>query len=164
MIMGRKNELLCSKCRKRVSYKIFKRPVKVKIKDMELEYEEYYGICDNCKSELFVPGVTDQNEERIEELYRKRKNLITISEIKKILNKYNIEKRPLSKLLGMGELTITRYMDGQLPSKKYSDYLYEILNDEQKMKSIVKKNHTIVSNKTIYLSLIHIYFKYYFYS
>ena len=91
MIMGRKNELLCSKCRKRVSYKIFKRPVKVKIKDMELEYEEYYGICDNCKSELFVPGVTDQNEERIEELYRKRKNLITISEIKKILNKYNIE-------------------------------------------------------------------------
>ena len=56
MIMGRKNELLCSKCRKRVSYKIFKRPVKVKIKDMELEYEEYYGICDNCKSELFVPG------------------------------------------------------------------------------------------------------------
>ena len=79
---------------------------------------------DNCKSELFVPGVTDQNEERIEELYRKRKNLITISEIKKILNKYNIEKRPLSKLLGMGELTITRYMDGQLPSKKYSDYLY----------------------------------------
>lgn len=37
MIMGRKNELLCSKCRKRVSYKIFKRPVKVKIKDMELE-------------------------------------------------------------------------------------------------------------------------------
>ena len=150
MIMGRKNELLCSKCRKRVSYKIFKRPVKVQIKEMELEYEEYYGICDNCKSELFVPGVTDQNEERIEELYRKRKNLITISEIKKILNKYNIEKRPLSKLLGMGELTITRYMDGQLPSKKYSDYLYEILNDEQKMKSIVKKNHTIVSNKTIY--------------
>ena len=48
------------------------------------------------------------------------------------------------------KLTITRYMDGQLPSKKYSDYLYEILNDEQKMKSIVKKNHTIVSNKTIY--------------
>lgn len=50
MIMGRKNELLCSKCRKRVSYKIFKRPVKVKIKDMELEYEEYYGICDNCST------------------------------------------------------------------------------------------------------------------
>ena len=149
MIMG-SNELLCSKCRRRVSYKIFKHPAKVKIKDMELEYEEYYGICDNCKSELFVPGVTDQNEERIEELYRKRKNLITIPEINKILNKYNVEKRPLSKLLGMGELTITRYLDGQLPSKKYSDYLYEILNDEQKMKNIVEKNHDLVSDKTIY--------------
>ena len=77
--------------------------LKVKIKDMELEYEEYYGICDNCKSELFVPGVTDQNEERIEELYRKRKNLITISEIKKILNKYNIEKRKLYRNITPGQ-------------------------------------------------------------
>ena len=31
----------------------------------------------------------------------------------------DIEKRPLSKLLGFGELTITRYLDGQLPSVKY---------------------------------------------
>lgn len=31
----------------------------------------------------------------------------------------DIEKRHLSKLLGVGELTITRYLDGQLPSVKY---------------------------------------------
>ena len=56
-------ELLCSKCRKRVLYHIFRHPAKTVIKD--------------------------------------------------------IEKRPLSKLLGFGELTITRYLDGQLPSVKY---------------------------------------------
>lgn len=134
-----KKELLCSKCRKRVSYQILKRPAKVMIKDVEIKYEEYYGVCDECKAELYVPGLDDQNEEKIEETYRKEKELITISEIKSILEKYNIEKRPLSKLLGFGELTITRYLDGQLPSKRYSDILCEILHDEQKMKVIAKK-------------------------
>ena len=51
--------------------------------------------------------------ETIEHFNRDSKDLV------KILEKYNIEKRPLSKLLGFGELTITRYLDGQLPSVKY---------------------------------------------
>ena len=44
MSVGKK-ELLCSNCRKRVSYHIFKRPAKTIIKDIEIKYEEYYGIC-----------------------------------------------------------------------------------------------------------------------
>ena len=101
---------------------------------MEIKYEEYYGICDECKSEIFIPGLDDRNEDAIEEEFRKKKELITIPDIKKILEKYNIEKRPLSKLLWFGELTITRYLDGQLPSVKYSNILFQVLRDEQKMK------------------------------
>ena len=140
-----KKELLCSKCRKRVSYHIFKQPAKALIKDIEIEYEEYYGICDECQSEIYVPGLDDRNEEIIEEVFREKKKLISISNIKKILEKYNVEKRPLSKLLGFGELTITRYIDGQLPSAKYSDILYEVLKDEQKMKEYVEANKDKVS-------------------
>ncbi len=144
-----KRELLCSKCRKRVSYHIFKRPAKAIIKDYEVEYEEFYGVCDECKEELFVPGLDDRNEEEIENKYRKDKDLITVSEVKQILEKYNIDKRPLSKLLGFGELTITRYIDGQLPSKKYSDILKEILLNEQAMKKIVEENQSEVSDVAI---------------
>ena len=144
-----KKELLCSECRKRVSYHIYKRPAKTIIKDLEIEYEEFYGVCDECKMEIYVPGLDDQNEEIAEMAYRKEKDLISISEIKKILQKYNIEKRPLSKLLGFGELTITRYIDGQLPSKRYSEALYEILRNEQKMKEYVEKNKETVSEIAI---------------
>ncbi len=143
-----KKELLCSKCRKRVSYQILKRPAKAFIKDLEIEYEEYYGICDECGEELYIPGIDDQNEAKIEQIFREKKGLITIPEIMMILEKYNIEKRPLSKLLGFGELTITRYIDGQLPSKKYSDILYGILMDEQKMKKIALENKEAVSTLT----------------
>lgn len=148
-----KKELLCGKCRKRVSYHIFKRHAKTIIKDIEIEYEEFYGVCDECKTEIFVPGLDDRNEEIIEEEFRKKKNLITISDIKKILEKYNVEKRPLSKLLGFGELTITRYIDGQLPSVKYSDILFSVLKDEKIMKEYVEANKdevsTVAFNKVI---------------
>ena len=139
-----KKELLCSKCRKRVLYHIFKRPAKRIIKGLEIEYEEYYGICDECKSEIYVPGLDDKNEDNVEKIFREKKNLITIPEIKLILEKYNIEKRPLSKLLGLGELTITRYIDGQLPSKKYSDLLFDVLNDEHKMKKLAEEKQGLV--------------------
>ena len=48
MSVGKK-ELLCSNCRKRVSYHIFKRPAKTIIKAIEIKYEEYYGMSVNQK-------------------------------------------------------------------------------------------------------------------
>lgn len=144
-----KKELLCSKCRKRVSYHVYTRPAKAIIKDLEINYEEYYGICDECKEEIYIPGFEDRNVEMIETAYREEKGLITIPEIKEILEKYNIEKRPLSKLLGFGELTITRYLDGQLPSKKYSNILFEVLYDEQYLKGCVDKNKDVIAEATI---------------
>ncbi len=142
------NELLCSKCRKRVSYHVCTRPATALIKDLEIEYEESYGICDECKAELYVPGIDDKNEELIDVEYRRRKGLASISLITALLKKYNIEKRPMSKLLGLGELTITRYIDGQLPSKRYSDILIDVFNNEQRMKMYAEKNKEAVSEGT----------------
>ena len=45
-----KKELLCGKCRKRVSYHIFKRHAKTIIKDIEIEYEN----SNSQANELFV--------------------------------------------------------------------------------------------------------------
>lgn len=47
--------------------------------------------------------------------------------------------------MGFGELTITRYLDGQLPSVKYSNILFQVLRDEQKMKQYVESNSKEVS-------------------
>lgn len=141
--------ILCAHCRKKTSYHICRRPEQVVVNGTKVEAEVYYGICDTCGSELFVPSLDDRNEERIEIYYRKVNGLITKSEIEKILDKYNIEKRPLSKLLGLGEITLTRYIDGQFPSKKYSDLLLDVLENEESMEKYVEKNRDKVSGVTI---------------
>lgn len=63
--------------------------------------------------------------------------VITSDEIRQILERYRIGKKPLAKLLGWGETTIIRYMEGDIPTNEYSaklkclldnpDYYYELL-------------------------------------
>lgn len=65
-------------------------------------------------------------------------NLITVKQIKELLYKYNIGKRPLSLLLDFGEVTITRYLDGQTPNKRYSDKLLDLLNSPTEMKKALE--------------------------
>jgi uncharacterized phage-associated protein len=76
----------------------------------------------------------DDNEARLDLIYRRSNGLITIAELEEILKKYDIEKRPLSHLLGFGEHTISRYLEGQLPNREYSDMLLSILHDPSEMK------------------------------
>ncbi|MDD3142003.1 MAG: DUF4065 domain-containing protein [Lachnospiraceae bacterium] len=135
----RRDKILCSNCRHRVDYSIKTRCVERIVKGNTYQFNERYAVCDNCNEEMFVPGLDDENERIFENIYRKRNALITMDEIEEILKKYNIEKRPLSNLLGFGELTITRYLDGQLPSKKYSDLLLSILYNHHAMRDVLDK-------------------------
>ena len=71
--MNTEKKILCGKCRKKVSYQILKRPTKVMIQDVEIQYEEYYCVCNECKTEIFAPGLDDRNVELVDKMYRKKR-------------------------------------------------------------------------------------------
>lgn len=139
-MMERSHKVLCWNCRKRVAYTIKARKETRNIKGIDYLYNEKYAVCAECGEEITVPGLDDENEREIDSVFRKNNQLITIDEIAAIMDKYNIEKRPLSNLLGLGELTITRYLDGQLPSKRYSDMLLRLLRYDEEMKRVLAEN------------------------
>ena len=72
--------------------------------------------------------------------------VISIKEINEIIEKYNIGKRPLSIILGFGEITITRYLDGYPITKQKSDVLKEILNSPEEFLKYLEKNKDDISN------------------
>jgi uncharacterized phage-associated protein len=57
--------------------------------------------------------------------------IISADEIRLILDRYRIGKKPLAKLLGWGETTIIRYMEGDIPTNEYSNKLKTILDDPE---------------------------------
>lgn len=129
----------CTECRKFVEYQIEECNVEREVKGKSYSFFIKVAYCTECHSEIFLDELVDENEQRFDEIYRKSNNLITIREIQDILMLYDVEKRPLSKLLGFGELTISRYLEGQLPSKRYSDILLNILKDSDCMKEYLHK-------------------------
>ena len=135
-----KNGLLCWKCRKEVPYSVEHRKRIRIIGGKEYSYQESFGKCNICGEEITVPGLADENERILDSIYRIDNNLITVDEIYEILKKYNIEKRPLSHVLGMGEHTISRYIEGAMPSKKYSELLKRVLAYHSAMRKILEEN------------------------
>lgn len=141
------NKGFCEKCNNLVEYEIKEIDEKIEIKGKKYNYKRLIGYCKNCGEEISSNEINDENLIRIDNAYRNEENIIKTEEINKILSKYKIGKKPLSKLLGWGEVTLIRYLNGDVPSKVYSDQLYKILNDEKYMSKILEENKELITEK-----------------
>ena len=55
--------------------------------------------------------------------------IISTTDVNTILDQYHIGKKPLAKLLGWGETTVIRYIEGDIPSREYSSKLQMLLDE-----------------------------------
>lgn len=72
--------------------------------------------------------------------------VITSDEIRQILEKYRIGKKPLAKLLGWGETTIIRYMEGDIPTNEYSTKLKCLLDNPEYYYELLIKRQDCLTN------------------
>jgi len=134
----------CALCNKNVDVIMNYKTKKYKDDIMDIEYESKIAVCSECGEELFIDEISKYNQEMIKQKYQEKYEIITTEEIKEIMTKYNIGKRPLSLLLGFGEITITRYLSGYIPTPKNSKILKQILNSPSDYYSLLQANkHTI---------------------
>lgn len=81
----------------------------------------------------------------MENIQVENETIITAEEIKLILDSYRIGKKPLAKLLGWGETTIIRYMEGDVPTAEYSNKLRSILEDPKYYYELLNKNQNCLT-------------------
>ena len=143
-----KNEGFCEKCNKLVEYEKVEVDDVVEIKGKKYKYKRLDGICKNCGEVVSSNELNDANLSRIDLAYREKEKIITTNEINDILKKYKIGKKPLSKLLNWGEVTLIRYLNGDVPTKAYSDQLFKVLNDVKYMEELLEKNKSVISERT----------------
>ena len=122
--------MYCHKCKKEVNYFVKEENLIFDDNKEVVEYLGKRGYCENCNEELFIDEIEEFNQNSFEKAYKDKYKIIKVDEINQILKKYQIGKRPLSTLLGFGEITITRYIEGFIPTLKNSKILKNILNNE----------------------------------
>ena len=89
---------------------------------------------------MSIPGLIDKNVQEIDGQYREAEGLVLIDDIEKLMKIYKLGKAPLSLALGFGEVTIPRYLEGQMPSKEYSDVVKAALTSPVYMERKLMEN------------------------
>lgn len=136
----REQKDFCTECRRETSYTLKKIKINQTIREKEYTFEITAAFCDECGAEMGIPSLIDYNMKEIDDQYRKAEGIITVEDIERLMKLYNIGKAPLSMALGFGEVTITRYLAGQVPSKEYSDIMMHALASASYMKELLDQN------------------------
>jgi uncharacterized phage-associated protein len=116
------------------------------IKDKEYSYYGQEARCDDCGLDIHVPEVRDSNLRALYDVYRREHGIISLCKICDLPHKYGIAKRPLSLLLGWGELTYSRYVDGKVPAKQYSDELERLYSSPEYYLAKLERNKNLISD------------------
>lgn len=143
-------KVFCEECRNDVNYIETSVPMVGTIKEKTYHYTGKEAHCTGCGSRVFVPKLSDHNLRALYDVYRDENGIIPLEQIKEIPEKYAIGKRPLSLLLGWGEQTFSRYADGDMPTKQYSDILVRIYNDPAFYSELLEANKGKLKSKLAY--------------
>ena len=130
----------CIECRRETEYALKKKMMPKTIKGREYIFSITTAICNECGAEMNLPGLIDKNIKEIDEQYRETEGIVSVEDIERLLRLYKIGKAPASYALGFGEITITRYLAGQVPSKEYSDIIKAALASPRFMKKLLIEN------------------------
>lgn len=123
------------------------------IKDVSYNFLVTRAICSKCGHDMGLPKYLDYNREEVSCQYRDAEGLVQIQDIKDLISLYDLGKSTLSIVLGFGEITITRYLDGQIPSKSYSNIIKKALASPEYMEKAIAEHEDDLTDTAYYKSM-----------
>ena len=139
----RKIHMSCPLCDKTHEVEERKRITTITLKGEEVTYEERFYFCTNAdedENEFETGAMTNENLLNARNAYRVKKGLLTSDEIIAIRESYGLSQVDLSKLLGWGEATISRYESKAIQDEAYDIMLRLIRDNPLKALEFLKKN------------------------
>ena len=119
----------------------------------ELPVKEAY--CKKCGATIWVDELEKQISEKANMIIREQRNIISKEDIVSIVDKYNASQKFISRLLGWGEITLTRYISGGYTpnannSKKLRDLENPYIVQDLLYKKLIETDGEIKNEKSYY--------------
>lgn len=123
-------------------------------------YPTRHGRCSVCGGEATPQSVLDDNQKSFSNAVRAAHNIVSQETVDGLVERYNIKPRPLSSLLGWGEHTYSRFIEGDIPSKTFSNrikalwesplsYLFLLLSNGGALTSVALRKSRASAQKTL---------------
>lgn len=144
-------KVFCEECRDDVEFTVTNTHMEGTIKGEKYRYLGKVAHCIDCNSEIYVEEISDYNLKMLYDKYREKHGIVSLEKILEIPEKYAIGKRPLSLLLGWGEQTFSRYCEGDVPTKQYSEILQKIYDDPKYYEQLLMENRKNLKTDASYI-------------
>ncbi len=105
-----------------------------------IKFKQSGYYCSKCKEKFQTGGQLDGNLLAIKDAYRKKVGLLTSSEIASIRKKFGLSQADFSLMLGLGEVTITRYESKSIQDSTYDMLIRNIGEDSLFALEMLEKN------------------------
>lgn len=130
---------LCPNCEKITDLKTFNTKEAFNVRGERIEVDVEYFKCMECEKEFEDPRSKSDPLEKAYTEYRNRHNMVHPEEIRRLRNHYGLTQRELSRLIGWGGATLSRYENGALQDITHDRFL-QLLKNPENMKSLILKN------------------------
>ncbi len=149
---------ICDKCH---DFILVERERTVSVKNENINCTQKFYVCCETGEEIeFESGkLLNENLALARNAYRKKHNLLTSDEIRKIREKYNFTQSELALVLDWGEVTITRYETKQIQDEAH-DTLLRLIDSDPKVIFDRLKSHRNMFSEERYQHLKDILTKY----
>lgn len=121
--------LHCERCDEDVEFETRTRQEKREVDGRSYVFRRQVAVCPKCGAELLYQQYDIDAEQAFSIVSDSTAGLVTPEQIALLPRRYAIGKRPLSRLLGWGELTYTRLLDGRTPNQAHSDELRHLIEE-----------------------------------
>ena len=144
--------IFCPECECEHEVKLVKQNTVCIIREEKIDYEEYFYYCELSEERFETISLINLNLLAAKNAYRKKHNLLTSEEIRKIREKYKITQEEFSILLGFGAKTIARYETKQIQDES-NDNLMRLFDEDYNfaLNQIIKQKEMF--NETRYYEL-----------
>lgn len=127
---------ICPNCEKYSDLQYISKSEQVTIRNERIEIPVGFYKCNECGDEFEDSKSKEDPLEKAYKEYRKRHGMMQPEDIRNLRQKYGLTQKELSKLLGWGEVTLTRYENGALQDKGH-DTILQMIKDPQNLLKIV---------------------------
>ncbi|MEW5825752.1 MAG: type II TA system antitoxin MqsA family protein [Candidatus Bipolaricaulota bacterium] len=129
-------EVFCPQCKAQREPKVHRRDETITVKGEPVEIQANVAVCAECGEDLFVAELEEHNVKRAFDIYRRRHDLLTASQIRELRERYGLSQRGLAQLLGWGEVTVSRYENGAIQTRGHDQFL-RLLRDPENVRRLL---------------------------
>ncbi|MBU1054364.1 MAG: DUF4065 domain-containing protein [Proteobacteria bacterium] len=130
---------LCPNCEKITDLNVMKTKETFNVKNEPIEVDVEYYKCMECEKEFEDPRAKNDPLEKAYREYRNRHKMVHPEEIRNLRKHYGLTQRELSRIIGWGGATLSRYENGALQDVTHDRFL-QLLKKPENLQSLIVNN------------------------